>query len=326
MRIFRNPLVGVAVAVTTVAGLTPAALASPAPAAATARWHVATSFRKPGFLFSIAAPTGRDVWVLGSASPKLGSENQFPAGLHWNGRRWSPVSARSFPKLIRKFNPGIVTGCLVISPTQIWVFGDAHVAPGTGTWHLSGKTWTHLDTGRYALAAASAIKPDDVWAEGENGFAFPVVAHWNGSKWLRNQKLTAALPKDTASRELFADGIAALSDKDVLLRALEQVNGSTKIVVLRWNGHAWGSVKRSDPDFNLPGAVPDGHGGWWTVSPTSPGTLLHEVHGHWTRVPLRITGCPESPFAVANATGTSVMLGVQACGEHQNVLSFGKLP
>jgi hypothetical protein len=55
------------------------------------------------------------------------------------------------------------------------------------------------------------------------------------------------------------DGITALSDHDVLFRVVEQncECGNPKfrkVVVLRWNGHSWNTVKQSDPDFYLPGA------------------------------------------------------------------------
>jgi hypothetical protein len=70
---------------------------------------------------------------------------------------------------------GIVTGCMVLSPTEVWVLGDAHVGPGVGLWHLHGTTWTSITSLPYALADASVIGTGDIWAEGDNSFAFPVV-------------------------------------------------------------------------------------------------------------------------------------------------------
>jgi hypothetical protein len=111
-----------------------------------------------------------------------------------------------------------VTGCLVESPTEIWVFGDAHVAPGVGTWHMHGSTWTRVHSGAYALDAASAVSPDDVWAEGYDPFLNPIATHWNGRVWARNTKLAKMLPKTSANVELFLGGITALARNDVWFR------------------------------------------------------------------------------------------------------------
>lgn len=238
-------------------------------------------------------------------------------------------------KLVKAFSPGIVTGCLVLSPTEVWVFGDAHVAPGTGTWHLHGHTWTHLAYQKYALDGASAISQNDVWGGGETGFGVPVVARWNGRAWVRNTPLAKALP---TAQGLSIEGITAISDHDVWLRVLvthtHPKPGNTNLV-LHWNGHAWLKVGPANPGYYLPGAVPDGHGGWWSYPSTNPyvhlaGAVRHEVSGHWVKVPVRIAGCPGSlPYLLTRVGGSATMLGLQLCpaasGSVTHVLAYGSV-
>jgi hypothetical protein len=281
--------------------------------------------RKTGIACA-GASSPSNVWAFAGASMFGGSADQAGALRLIHGR-W---------KLVKSFPPGLISSCLVLSPTQVWVFGDAHVAPGTGTWHLSGTKWTQLPFNHFIIADASAISATDIWGEGENAFTFPGVEHWNGHQWIRNVKLTAVLPKDSSSMVVNFDGITALSDHDVLFRVTEEncECGNPKfrkVVVLRWNGHSWSTVKRSDPGFYLPGAVPDGHGGWWSVSDQSPAALLHLIRGHWVKVPVKIAGCPGLPVTLAAVTGTSATLALQRCLATkppflQYILQTGQLP
>jgi hypothetical protein len=373
----------VATALAAALGSAQVALASPAgPNGSGPGWrpvlHVNQDFAG---LNTVVAPSGRNVWALGSIAKRSFHGPISPTAFHWNGHRWSRVSSASFPqavrktgiacagasspsnvwafagatmfagsadqagalrlvhghwKLVKSFQPGLISSCLVLSPTQVWVFGDAHVAPGTGTWHLSGTKWTHLPFSNFIIANASAISATDIWAEGENSFTFPGVEHWNGHQWIRNVKLTAVLPKDSSSMVVNFDGIAALSDHDVLFRVTEEncecgKPKFRKIVVLRWNGQSWNKVKRSDPDFYLPGAVPDGQAGWWSVSDQSPAALLHLVHGRWVRVPVKIAACPGLPDFLTDVPGTTATVALQRCLATkppflQYVLLNGRLP
>ena len=376
-------LIAIATALSAVLGTTQAAIASPAgPNGNKVGWRPVLHVNQDiSNLNTVVAPSGHDVWVLGSVAKRSFHPPISPTAFHWNGHRWSKVSKASFPqavrktgiacagasspsnvwafagatmfagsadeagalrlihgrwKLVKSFQPGLISSCLVLSPTQVWVFGDAHVAPGTGTWHLSGTKWTQLPFDKFIIADASAISATDIWGEGENAFTFPGVEHWNGHRWIRNVKLTAVLPKDSSSMTVNFDGITALSDHDVLFRVIEAncecgKPKFRKVVVLRWNGHSWGMVKRSDPDFYLPGAVPDGHGGWWSVSEQSPAALLHLVHGHWVRVPVKIAGCPGLPDLLTEVTGTAATVALQRClttkpPSLQYVLLNGQLP
>jgi hypothetical protein len=113
------------------------------------------------------ASSARNVWAFAGTS-SVGSGATAAGALRLVSGRW---------KLVKSF-AGIVTGCLVEGPTEVWVFGDAHVARGTGTWHLHGHTWTHLPFKGFVLSGASAIGANDVWGDGETGFSAPVVGYF----------------------------------------------------------------------------------------------------------------------------------------------------
>jgi hypothetical protein len=256
------------------------------------------------------ASSATNVWAFAGSTNSGGFANAAGA-LRLEGGRW---------KLVRQFPAGIVTGCLVESPTEIWVFGDAHVAPGVGTWHLHGRTWAPVVSGHYALDAASAVSTDDVWAEGDDGFLNPVVAHWNGRLWARNTKLSRMLPKRSANVELFLAGITALRHNDVWFRVevVRDLAGHTTFsaIVLHWNGRAWHRASPTEFGYYLPGAVRDGQGGWWAdvfVNP-SKRLVLHSVGDRWFKVPASIRGCGAGQLTeLAPVPGSTSVLGVQNC-------------
>ena len=364
-------LAGQAVAAGTGAGLG---------ASATNRWRVVAS-SKTILGPVVVAQSRQSAWLLGSGYVTSQVPDNFPAGLHWNGHRWTKVS---FPKsisktgiacagassasnvwafagsstfggfaaaagalrleggrwkLVKRFPAGIVTNCLVESPSEIWVFGDAHVAPGVGTWHLHGHTWTRVSTGNYALDAASASSSDNVWAEGFNWTALkPVLARWNGRAWVRDTRLAKVLPRLPASEGMYFDGVTATGRHDAWLRVVIVRLSDERIVrtlVLHWTGRAWREVRPADFGYYLPGAVRDGHGGWWADLLAYTGTrwlssrLLHAVRGRWFRVPVSIRGCQTGAvYQVVPVPGSTSVLGPQVCPVKRgqpvvNVLLYG---
>jgi len=219
-----------------------------------------------------------------------------------------------------------ITNCLVVGRSELWVFGDSHVGPGIGTWHLHGRSWTQANTGVYAVDGASAIRPDDVWGLGEDGFLRPVVARWNGHSWVRNRQLAPVLGKAPPG----GVGITALSDDSVWLGLLKVSASHPSLEVLKWNGRHWRRVRPSNPGFYLPFAV-HGKGGWWadTARLLPQGSVLHRVHDRWVKVPVRTAGCARAPIELVPVGGSATILGLQFCGTRSlrvNVLAYGRLP
>lgn len=257
-----------------------------------------------------AKSSAANVWAF-AGTTNAGSFAASAGALRLEGGRW---------KLVKQFPAGLVTGCLVESPTEVWVFGDGHVAPGIGTWHLHGRTWRHFITSGYVLDQASAVNASDVWAEGDDSFLNPVVARWNGRSWVRNTKLSKLLPKTSANVELFLGGITARGRDDVWFRVdvLRDPSGhaTLSVIVVHWNGRAWHKASPAAFGYYLPGAVPDGHGGWWADIVVAPSkrVVLHAVRGRWFKVPVSIRGCTTGQLTqVAPVPGSMSVLGVQQC-------------
>jgi hypothetical protein len=266
------------------------------------------------------ATSAKDVWAFAGTS-SAGSNATTAGALRLVRGHW---------KLVKKFPAGIVTGCLVEGPTEVWVFGNAHVAPGTGTWHLHGRTWTHLAFKGFVLGGASAIGPNDVWGAGETSFSVPVVARWNGRSWVRNKQLASALPNGPHT-QLAILGVTAISDKSVWLRILViHLSGGQQthsFVVLHWTGQTWHHVGPSNVGYFLPGAVRGGDGSWWSFLQPDPfgpvpSGVRHLVHGRWVKVPVKIAGClAERPYLLTPAGTSSTMLGLQLCPAHPGFVS-----
>jgi hypothetical protein len=68
------------------------------------------------------------------------------------------------------FGDFFLTGCNVVSTTDVWALGSTGAGPAIGTWHLHGSTWTHLTSypAEY-LGQASVVSPNNVWASGWDG-------------------------------------------------------------------------------------------------------------------------------------------------------------
>src|SRR5262249_55730674 len=150
--------------------------------------------------------------------------------------------------------------------------------------------------GTYGIADASAASSDDIWSEGLDQSLKPAVAHWNGRRWVRNTQLAKALPS-APEGSFFLGGITALGPHNVWFRVLVERNQTTRTIVLHWNGRTWLKVSTAAFGYYLPGAVRDGHGGWWTgIIGGTPrhrqNTVLHAVHGRWLRLPVAIKNCP----------------------------------
>jgi hypothetical protein len=231
-----------------------------------------------------------------------------------------------------------VTGCDVLSPTDVWVFGGetAGLGAGVGTWHHTRSGWARLSTGSLVIFRASVISADDIWAAAADVSTpnpRPVLARWNGTSWTEDSSIGSALPTPTNTIRVSIDAIKALSDRNVWVEA--QVSNGFRItgaVIVHWNGSKWSRVKPANPGYYLPNAVSDGHGGWWSVPYPASGVtryLLHEAGGHWTRfptpVPLDTYGLSLAhvPHSRAMLAASTYSRAGRATGV---VLAFGALP
>jgi hypothetical protein len=196
------------------------------------------------------------------------------------------------------FGTGLfLTDCLVLSPTDVWAFGSTGAGPSIGTWHLHGRTWTHITSApAISLGQASAVSPSNIWATGWDGIE-GLLAHWNGSAWKADPALLKALPAPSSTVQVQVRAVKAISSANLWVAANIQRQDSHGVwhqgeQVEHWNGVRWSRVAASAFGYYLPIAVPDGHGGWWSAGsyslnwPTSQTHLLHGSHGRWVKTPL----------------------------------------
>lgn len=356
-----------------------------ASAASNAHWRVVA--RSDSELNTIVAPAAGSAWALGEKpGPSFGS---LPAGLRWNGHKWSRVS---FPKAVKSgiactaatspgdvwafagtsysggaasyagalrlsggkwvvkkaFVPaGIVSGCTVLSATNAWVYGLAHVAPGAGTWRLKGSTWRLTKTGSFDLISASEVSARDIWAMGADRVGNnDVLAHWNGQSWRSDAAFAAALPAQSATLIWDVTAINAVSAGNVwvagqILRENSQDNFVASPYVLHLANGKWRTVARSNPGYYLPGAVSDGHGGWWSQgtgrefgfgAPSAKPYLLHYTDGRWHRVTIAAPkGYTMQIIDAVRVPRSRAMLAVAdltngKTGYISEVLAYGQLP
>jgi hypothetical protein len=215
-----------------------------------------------------------------------------------------------------------VTGCNVLSPTDVWAFGSTGAGPAIGTWHLHGRTWTHM-TSSPALGQASVISPSNIWATGWNGDE-GLLAHWNGSSWKTDASIIRALPTQSSTVEVRVAAVTAISSRNLWVEALIGREGKHGVVhygpqVEHWNGAKWSKVAPSAFGYYLPAAVPASHDGWWSAGYPATGSvtpsmtyLLHGSGGHWVRVPLpkARSGDRLEITSVANVPGSRVAYAV----------------
>jgi hypothetical protein len=216
--------------------------------------------------------------------------------LRWNGRAWT----------VQRTFPGQIGGGVVISPSDVWVFGQPFFpSAGFGAWHYNGRTWTHVASG-HGLEGGSAVSGNDVWA-----FEGTDVAHWNGSTWSRTS-VARLLPAKQQLNNPEVTGVYAQSRNSVYAIGngdAQDEGGPT--VILHWDGDQWSRVAEGSYGFGVQPVQQvssDGHGGLWLPMPGVDGQksyLLHFSGGHLT--PVAIPGGPDRTtlYSVALIPGTT---------------------
>lgn len=235
------------------------------------------------------ASSAGNVWAFAGAA-LFGHGASYAGALHLVRGKW---------QVSKSFTPaGLVSGCSVLGNGNAWAYGLTNVAPGVGTWRLRGRTWSRAQTGKFFLMSASEVRPDDVWAVGADYIGTDdVVAHWNGRSWTRISGLAKAVSGPGTKVRLWLNAINAVGRGNVWVAGQliteKGVSDHVTNIVLHLSGGKWHKVAPGSAGYYLPGAVRDGRGGWWAITPftLSPGPVLfHEAKGksHWTRVALSV--------------------------------------
>jgi hypothetical protein len=218
--------------------------------------------------------------------------------VHWNGHRWT--TEHTFP--------GALGSATVISPDNIWVFGDAYL-PSGGTYHYNGRSWKHVSSG-HGLSGGSASSAGNDWAFGGTD-----VARWTGGTWKRTS-LKHLLPKALGGHRNNPGVIAMYAQSAhsvwVVGDGRDEDQGGP-VVVLHYNGHSWKKVASAAPGtaatqgFSAYGSIaPAGHGGLWIpIAQTDvPAQMLHYSGGKIKIATMPVPDKDLQLFAVAAIPGS----------------------
>ena len=278
------------------------------------------------------ASSPSNVWAFSGTGAVNANPPSTVSALRLRQGRWTVV--HDFP------HSSYVTGCDVLSPSDVWAFGGAvaGLGPTIGTWHFDGSGWREFNTGKWVLFNASVVSPSDIWATAGNVLSFqPAIERWNGHSWRVSTSIDSVLPRRTKTTSVGLDNVNAISASDVSVLASVFRGRTESFIVVHWNGHQWSRVKPGSAGYYLPTAVSDGHGGWWSPPYLPSGQvsyLVHRAGGCWVKssLPVRLEvflGSTISTISIVKVPHTPAMLvaGTQI-GPHGTqgvVLVFGRL-
>ena len=138
-------------------------------------------------IYSVAAMTDSDVWVVGhyfSSGYKTLAE-------HWDGTIWTVVPTPN-PSSIAN----LLAAATALSTKNVWAVGN--YGPGatqhTLVEHWNGQRWNVVPSPNVAgegvanyLWAIGAIAPNDIWVVGDSESSgvpdAPLALHWDGAVW-----------------------------------------------------------------------------------------------------------------------------------------------
>ncbi len=277
-------------------------------------------------LNAVRCASAADCWAVGDYQP-LGSA-RLDQVLHWNGMRWSVVSAPApGGTAAGDFNELSDVACT--SAASCWAVGyygiematsagDSVVALTQGL-HWNGSKWSlvstpdpggHSKNDVNALNAVRCASVRDCWAAGSDGpgghFAHSnLMLHWNGVKWAA---VTVPEPGGTAGSGVNQiRGLSCTSPANCWAAGSygKELSGGHEMLrnqVLHWNGKKWVKVTAPNPDGTGPRARNDllaltctAASDCWAVGSTGghngrPG--LNETL-HWTATKWSVIRAPE---------------------------------
>jgi len=156
------------------------------------RWSRIPSPPQIAGLQDVAEISRHEVWVLGHNSI-----------MHWDGSTWTLTSTPQ----------EALYGISARSSNDIWAAGVGQGA-GTVTTHWDGSYWSEVPTpdprpgqGLGTLKDVASRTPTSAWAVGTHGsFSYPLVLHWNGTRWRRSETPADAMQYNELSGVDVVDG------------------------------------------------------------------------------------------------------------------------
>jgi len=277
-----------------------------------AEWNVVPSpnLGLASVLHGVSAVSANDVWAVGCYSSNASGPCNGTLIMHWDGTRWSQVSAPGDMPLY---------AVAAVSSNDVWAVGGGSYY--TLTLHWDGTRWSRVSSpSTYALNGlydVAAISANDVWAVGYTGYYDgidpnfeQVVLRWNGTQWSR---LANPSPGFRPVNSLSA--VSATSASDVWV--VGHSSGSTGIqpVIGRWNGSRWDSFPVPCSVCSLVDVKSISTDDVWAVA--SNGWQSFAIH--WDGTAWSMTSTPPGgPLNAVDASGPDSVWAVGGYGDIQS--------
>jgi hypothetical protein len=251
----------------------------------------------PGGLYGVAARSASNAWAVGSTAASTGHDRPILA--HWNGTAWKTVSSTALPSRGALYGVATFRG-------GAWAVGQAGVLVHGGVprhllVRLKGTTARRVPVPGPAdgtLAGVAATSATNAWAVGVTtrpGADTPLILRWNGTAWkvsplpstVGHGAFTgvAATSRSNAER---LEGVAATSASNAWAVGS---TGSSRTVILHWNGRAWKRVPSPNPSHSQAGrdflaaVSAKSADNAWAVGTTADAGLAVHWNGHsWKQV------------------------------------------
>lgn len=255
----------------------------------------------------VAASSVNNVWVTGSLMAHDPGDNTTFV-YRYDGSAWTrvPYPAGATPSTLSIRDLSVVDG-------RAWLVGYRDNRPVFHEW--TGQAWVEHEApaecvnggGIVNFCTVNAVKafaPDDVWAAGNgmwNGFAGPLLFHWNGTAWRAvqvgvNQQMTFQSLDGRSSKDIWAVGDAGGM-------------GSGSLVV-RGDGTTWQQVGGLNAS-RVPGVAVSRSGTPWVIGNLMPQAAFNTyTSGAWVTTPAPPYGSGTAYNAIAAVPGTDRVFAV----------------
>jgi hypothetical protein len=260
-----------------------------------------------GYFNAVASTSARNVWAVGGTNWFSPSQ---PLADRWSGKSWTRVATPN------PVGGGYFNAVTATSTSNAWAVGLAGpggpgvVAPTTPLIeHWNGRRWAEQRFpavpagGQFAGVAASSAA--NAWAVGWTGATVEqtLIDHWNGKSWTR-----VPSPNVPGATGNILKGITVLSGTSAWAVGSASVAGSSKTLVMHWDGKRWTIVPSSTPDGDaaLFGVLATWASNIWAVGIVHPSTCSHHPPScqtlieHWNSKRWKVLPSPNPPSGYLN--------------------------
>ena len=260
-----------------------------------------------GYFNAVASTSARNVWAVGGTNWFSPSQ---PLADRWTGKSWTRVATP---------NPaggGYFNAVAATSTSNAWAVGlvgpggPGVPAPTTPLIeHWNGKRWTEQsfpavpDGGQFSGVAASSAA--NAWAVGWTGAAVgqTLIDHWNGKSWTR-----VPSPNVPGATGNILKAVTVVSSTSAWAVGSASVGGSSKALVLHWDGKRWTIAASNTPDGDagLLGVLATWTNNIWAVGIVHPsscsngGPKCQTLIEHWNSKRWKVLPSPNPPSGYLN--------------------------